>query len=65
MSVSLSMAFVAETQLGEGKFRRLQLTFEELKSLEFRFGTRRPTVFKTIRQYLEILKTFVKKRTYK
>jgi hypothetical protein len=53
---SLPMAFAAEARLAEGLFRRLKLTLNELKSLKFRFGPRRPTVFKREERYFEPLK---------
>jgi thermostable 8-oxoguanine DNA glycosylase len=56
------MAFAAETQLGEGQFRRLNATLKKkLKTLKFRYGTRKPTVSKRVEQDSETLKTFVKK----
>jgi len=54
------MASAAEAHRAEGGFRRLKSTLNKLKSLKFRFGTRRPSVSKGIRQYFEQIKTFVK-----
>jgi len=43
-----SMAFAVEARRAEGQFRRSKSTRNKLKSLQSRFGTRRPTFFKRI-----------------
>jgi hypothetical protein len=50
MSVSLSMAFATEAHQAEGQSRRLKSKSNKLKSLKFRFGTRRPTVSRRVGQ---------------
>jgi len=44
VSVSLSMASVAEGHRAEGQFLRSKSILNKLKSLKFQFGTSRPTV---------------------
>jgi len=61
VSVSLSMTFAAVAHRAEGQFRRLKSTLNKLKSLKFRFGTRRPTDSIRVGQYFEPFKTFFKK----
>jgi hypothetical protein len=53
IQVSLLMALVAEAHLAEGQLRQFKSTRDSLKSLKFRFGTRRPTVSKRIGQNFE------------
>jgi len=55
------MASAAEVHRAEGQLRRLKSTRNKLKSLQFGFSTRWPTVSKRVGQYFEQLKTFVKK----
>ena len=57
----MSMAFAAGACPAEGQFRRLQSAINKLRSLNFLFGTRRPTVSKRVGQYSEPLKSFVNK----
>jgi len=61
ISVALSMAFAAEGHLAERQFRRLKSTLNKLRSLKFRFGTRRTIVSKRVGQYFKPMKTFVQK----
>jgi hypothetical protein len=48
--------------LAEGQFRHLKSTLNKPKYLKFRFGTRRPTVFKRIGLHFQRLKIFFKKK---
>jgi len=57
------MAFAAKAQRAEEQFRRLESTLSKIKSLKFRFGTRRPAVSKRVGKYFEPLKISVKNRT--
>ena len=41
-----------EGHLAEGKLQHLESALNQLKSLKFRFGTRRPTFSKRVGQYL-------------
>jgi len=59
------MAFAAEALLAEGQFRRLKSTSNKPKSLKFRSGTFRPTVFKGVGKYFETLKTSVKNKGHR
>jgi hypothetical protein len=61
ISVSQSMVFAAEAHGVEGHFRRLKPILKTLKSLKFRFGSRRPRVSKRVRQHFKPLKTSDKK----
>jgi len=61
VSIALSMIFVAVAYRTKGQFRRLRSTLNKLKSLKFRFGTRRPKGSKRAGQYFEPLKTLFKK----
>jgi len=56
------MIFAAEVHLAEGQFRHLKLVLNEIKFLKFQFGMRRPTVSKSVGQYFEPLKMFIKKK---
>ena len=56
------MIFAAKVHLAEGQFRHLKLIFKELKFLKFQFGMSRPTVSKSVGQYFEPLKVFIKKK---
>jgi hypothetical protein len=63
--LSLLMPLAAEEHLAEGELRRLKSTCNNLKSLKFRFDTRRPTVSKRVGQNFEPLKRLSKKRASK
>ena len=60
ISLSLSTAFAVEAHRAEGQFRRLQSTLNKLKSLNFRFCTRRQKFSKSVGQYFEPLKILFK-----
>jgi hypothetical protein len=47
----------------ERTFRAFEVNIKQTESLKFRFGTRRPTVSRSVGHYLELLKTFFKNGT--
>jgi hypothetical protein len=57
VQLSLLMALATEVHLTEGQLRWLKSTPNNLKSLKFRFGTRRPTVSERVGQNFEPLIT--------
>jgi hypothetical protein len=59
------MVFDAEAHLAEEQLQLLESTLNKSESPKCRCRTRRPTDFNIVGQYLQPLKTFIKKITSK